>query len=68
MRKMHFATLKSVWRYSAIGGGQRWSRQRLEMRTSIIRSDIKEGSQRVVDYLVLVTARRDDIVEFCVAC
>jgi hypothetical protein len=65
---MHFATLKSVWRYSAIGGGQRWSWQRLETRTSIIRSDIKEGSQRVVDYLVLVTARRDDIVEFCVAC
>jgi hypothetical protein len=37
------------------------------MRTSIIRSNIKEGSQGVIDYLVLVTACRDYVVEFCVA-
>jgi hypothetical protein len=40
----------------------------LEMRTSIIRGNIKEGSKGVVDYFVLMTARRDYIVEFCVAC
>lgn len=38
------------------------------MRTSIVGGDIKKGSERVVDDVVLVTARRDYIVEFCVAC
>ena len=64
---MHLATLKSVWRYSA-NRGQHWSWQRSEMRTSIVGGDIKKGSERVVDDVVLVTARRDYIVEFCVAC
>ena len=36
-------------------------------RTFVVGSDIKKGSQRVVDYVVLVAARRHDIVEFCVA-
>jgi hypothetical protein len=64
---MHFTTLKSVWRYSATRG-QRWSPQMSEARTSVIRSNVEEGSKGVVDNLVLVTARRDYIVEFCVAC
>lgn len=38
------------------------------MRTSIVGGNIKKGSEGVVDDVVLVTARRDYIVEFCVAC
>jgi hypothetical protein len=39
-----------------------------DAHTFVVRRDVEEGAQRVIDYVMLVTTRRHDVVEFCVAC